>query len=68
MGADYQIVQDNAGGGGGGRGYMDWTNIEFTGNSNSFSHLMSRNPVLRTTVRSNGTKTTHTFLLRHLKD
>ena len=48
---------------GGGRGYIDWTNIQFTGNSNSFNHFMHRNPVKH---HCNGARTTQLFLLRHL--
>lgn len=65
MGADKQVVQhnSNAGRGGGVGGYMEWTNIQLRGNNNSFNHLMRKNPVLGTTVRSNGAKTSHLFFV-----
>lgn len=49
--------------GGGVGGYMEWTNIQLRGNNNSFNHLMRKNPVLGTTVRSNGAKTSHLFFV-----
>lgn len=62
MGTEEQVVQNNSNARGG-RGYMESTNIQLRGNSNSFNHLMRENPVLSTTVRSNATKTLHVFLV-----